>query len=236
MKTKREEKHITDLEKIKSMTIALYDMVKIEDCGLGLGITQHPFVGNMFFYDGKELIQLDNKENLKLCRDKYVEMINNSGLTRIYTMVRSPYKMLWFSLCEEFMSDEDYGNLLQDSWISQDNPNQDVNVSRKECVKLFKKANKRYLMEESDYEYYERLPEVITVYRGVGIGREKFGLSWTDSTVQAEWFKDRFNRNGKEGYLLKAEISKKDVLAYFAHEQELVVDVFKIKKNIEVVK
>lgn len=199
---------------------------------------QHPFIGSMIDFDevSKKMLDLHDEEDLQRCREVWIKRIRESDLLRIYMLVRTPYKMTWFKYCNKFMSEKDFGNYLEDCWVSQENPNQDVNVSRKESVSYFKKANKKYLMTEEDFEYYNNLPDEIEVWRGVSPGREEYGLSWTDDYDKAIWFKRRFERDGSEGYLLSAKIKKEDVLAYFnsRNESELVVDVFKIKNKIVV--
>ena len=224
----------TNLSEIRTMGKILYDAVPIQDAGYG--IVQHPYVSNMFdmSIDG-ELIDLNKEENLKEVRNKYFKIIDESDLLRNYMFIRTPWKLTWFKYVNEYLSEEDYAKYLEDAWVSEENPNMDLNVSRKESIGYFKKANKKFLMNEEDYAYYKELPEELTVWKGVSPGRVSMGLSWTDDKEKAGWFKERFEgMSGEEGLLLEAKINKKDVLAYFntRGEKELVVDVFKIKKQI----
>ena len=110
----------------------------------------------------------------------------------------------------------------------------DVNCSIKEMTGWFKSANKQKLMDEEEYEYWNTLPEQFEVYRGVAPGRTELGLSWTRNLETAEWFASRWNEFGDK-VILKATIQKQQALAYFngRDEDEIVVDVFAIKKNIE---
>lgn len=224
----------TNLSEIRTMGKVLYDAVPIKDAGYG--IVQHPYISSMFdmSINGK-LIDLNQEESLKEVRSKYFKMIDESDLLRNYMFIRTPWKLTWFKYVKEYLSEEDYAHFLEDAWISEENPNMDLNVSRKESIGYFKKANKKFLMNEEDYNYYKGLPEELIVWRGVSPGRVSMGLSWTDDREKAEWFKERFEgMRGEEGLLLEAKINKKDVLAYFntRGEKELVVDVFKIKKQI----
>lgn len=88
------------------------------------------------------------------------------------------------------------------------------------------KAGKRTLMEDTDYAIYTNLPDEFTVYRGVGVGRNPKGLSWTRSYNKAVWFANRFNRDGKTGYVQGAVIKRDKVLAYFntRNEDEIVAN------------
>jgi len=152
----------------------------------------------------------------------------------LFALVSSAWKMIWFKYVSEFMSEKDFAQYLVEAWIRQDNPNQDVNVSRKEAISFFKKAKKHFLMSESEFKHYESLADEVTVWRGVSPGREKFGLSWTDEKEKALWFKKRFERGEKKGYLLEATVPKRHILAYIdgRGEKELVINVFKIKDLI----
>ena len=80
--------------------------------------------------------------------------------------------------------------------------------------------------DEEEYEVYKSLPDKFTVYRGVAIGRNPNGLSWTKSKSKAEWFSHRFDKNNNIGYVQSAIADKQNVLAYFnsRDEDEIVVD------------
>lgn len=97
-------------------------------------------------------------------------------------------------------------------------------------------------MEPEDLEYYNNLPDTITIYRGVSKGRNPYGLSWTDNREKAEWFRDRWENldKNKERFLMTATIPKEYVLCYFntRDEHEIVVDTDKLfaDKNIKIIK
>ena len=55
------------------------------------------------------------------------------------------------------------------------------------------------------------------MYRGVAVGRNPDGMSWTRELDGAEWFSRRF---GESGYIIKGIAYKKDVLAYFSRRNE----------------
>lgn len=82
------------------------------------------------------------------------------------------------------------------------------------------------------YQVYTSMPDELRIYRGVAIGREPNGLSWTSNLETAKWFAHRFDRDDKTGYIETAIAKKEDVLAYFntRGEDELVVNV----RNLEI--
>ncbi|BAL84951.1 hypothetical protein SELR_pSRC101440 (plasmid) [Selenomonas ruminantium subsp. lactilytica TAM6421] len=154
-------------------------------------------------------------------------------LAELYGLVPNPDKMTWFKKCCPYMDLEDYSRYLKKSWLDEEDPNQDKNVSREEIVAYFRKAAK--LMTPEEQAYFDRLPASITIYRGVSPHRATYGLSWTADKEKASWFKGRYEKEGEQGKLLKATIDKKHAICYIdeLQEKELVVDVFKIKDSIE---
>ena len=142
--------------------------------------------------------------------------------------------MTWFRFVSPYLSDEDYGTMLKECWIMEDNPNQDKNVPIKMAIELFRRAKKDCIMDKEEQEYYDNLPETLTLYRGVSEGRERLGLSWTDNYDVAVWYQKRFKEWGRDGVVLKAEVKKEDVLAYFKHDNELLVDVTQLRNIKEI--
>lgn len=95
-------------------------------------------------------------------------------------------------------------------------------------------GNKQKLMGE-DYETWKAFPDKMTLFRGVGVDRKPYGLSWTPNLEKAEWLAHRFDREDRYGYIQKAIVTKENMLAYFQSrgEEEVVVDTYKIKNDIE---
>ena len=226
----------TNLEAVKDMSKLLFEAVPIEEVQQlkGLGIVQHPFVNSTHTINPQtgKMIDLRVSDQLQEYKEEFFKFLCAGDIYRILGMVNSGWKMTWFKHCCPFLSPKDYGELLAYCWVEQENPNQDVNVSRKLAVHFFRKARKSYIMKSSELKVYNTLPDTVTAYRGVAQGRERYGLSWTTDREKAEWFQNRF---GEKNELLKAAVPKEHILAYFNRrgESEVVVDVFKIKKQIE---
>ena len=227
MKTK------TNLEAIKETSKLLFNAVPIEESKFSVVI--HPYVSSLYNFnpDTGKMIDLQKPEELKAYKEKLFEFLDAGDIYRILGMINSGWKMTWFKYCSQFMNQKDFGELLAYCWVQQENPNQDCNVSRQEAVEYFREAKKRYLMEPDELRVYKSLPPIVTAYRGVARGREKYGLSWTNDKEKAEWFQSRF---GEGNCLLKADVPKRNILAYFngRGEKEIVVDVFSIVNEIEV--
>lgn len=249
---------ITNLLEIRNTTKTLARCVEPKVvAGIPL-LDSHPFLQESIWWD--KMMRESNGNNLSLneneiekfsftnpeiyaewlkCFDRQVDRAEN--LARIYMMYRDPYKLTFMKFNGEYMNKKHFAEYLSDAWVTEDNPNMDINVPPEESVKMFQRAEKKWLMEKDDYEYYQNLPDKIEVFRGVSVGRLKYGLSWTDDYEKAEWFRKRFENIGqrKNGenkcMMLKAIVDKKDVLAYFntRNEKELVVNVFNIMDRIE---
>ena len=228
----------TDLEAVRLITMNLFDIVPFEEEKeiKGLGICSHPFATSLFIPDrsNNSLIDLRNPEHAKQYRMWIEEVVKNSSPSRILYRVEKAYRMTWFRLVSPYLSDADYGTLLKDSWITEEDPNQDKNVSQKMAINLFKAAKKEFLMDEEERAVYENLPDEITLYRGVSVGRSRMGLSWTNNPDVAVWYKKRFEEEGKNGIVLKATIEKKNVLAYFEQDNEIIVDTKHLKDVTEI--
>jgi len=232
-------KNITDLQSIKEAVLPLL-YVDIRETDIPF-ILIHPFLSNryMTFANSKQGMNtivdiLESDENLekarKFMKDRIVE---SNEFFRILALTHKPYRPLVFKLSEKFLSKQDYANALEEVWTGTENPNQDPNVSIPQWIKFFKKADKQLLMTEEDFKIYNDISdtEPIEIYRGVGINREPYGLSWTINKKTAEWFAKRWENT--DAYMFKTYCYKKDVLAYFntRNEDELVVNVKNLDKN-----
>jgi len=110
------------------------------------------------------------------------------------------------------VEDKIKAELLSDTWTLIEQPS----VNMKHWVKLFKyfKKRKELLMTEEELEFFNNLPEEITIYRGSEYIK---GISWTLSKEKAEWFAKRFEINGK---VFEKTVNKSDCLCYLNHREE----------------
>lgn len=178
---------------------------------------------------------LTDKEAHAQWREMMAEKIQNTtALRELYIMVRKSYRLTFLKYAKKFMSLKDFSHYLADAWVSSENPSQDVNCSLSLLISWFQQADKKVLMETEDYKVYTSLPEELNIYRGVALGREPNGLSWTADLEKAKWFAHRFDRGDKQGYVEAAIVNKAGVLAYFntRDEDELVVNVRNLKIGV----
>ena len=224
----------TNLTKIREQTMKLFDATPLTPVKVikNTGAVCHPFAKSLFFFclAKKKWLDVSTPSGYAFYRRFILNKINSLSLPFIYDMILDDYKLTWFQLCKDYMSREDFAYYLKHSWLDEEDPNQDKNVSLPEVIRYFRQADKKYLMKPNDFTHYQNLPDTLTVYRGVSPHRAKMGLSWTADKNTALWFKKRYE-GGIKGQLLTATIHKKHILAYIdeRNERELIVDVFKIQ-------
>lgn len=105
-------------------------------------------------------------------------------------------------------------------------------------VLSYLKANrpdKEFLMEEEDREFFNNLPDEVTIYRGCTkeeIKSGNFRLSWTLDKKIAEFFaftyiNHTYDKGGKKDItkydIMEKVVSKKDLLCYFSGRNEAEV-------------
>lgn len=226
----------TNLNEIKNVAkLFLYQPIKVDDNFSSKLCVYHPFLSTSTTCVDSEFVDvLDNKEALKKYRKCMEEEIDNSDLYRIYILIRKSYRLAFIKYCEPYLSEKDLAELFADAWVSSENPNQDANCPIPYLIKMFKKCDKQYLMQEKDYKVYQSLPDTFTIYRGVAVNRNPNGLSWTQNLKTAKWFAHRFDTIKDKGYIQTAIAKKEDVLAYFntRNEDEIVYNSKKLEITI----
>jgi hypothetical protein len=77
----------------------------------------------------------------------------------------------------------------------------------------------RDFLEPEDKDFFDSLPERVTVYRGTQRPGRHVGISWTTDKEIAEWFARRFCLKGTPT-LLSGQVRKSSIIAAFAHRKE----------------
>ena len=229
----------TNLDEVKDVAkMFLYLPIKIDEKFSPLLCVHHPFLSSSIVTipsKGLNMVDvLQDSEALTEYQTFMENQIDDGNLYKVYSLIRKPYRLTFIKYCEQYLSDKNLAELLADAWVSSENPNQDVNCSISYLVKLFKKCNKEYLMQSEDYAVYNSLPDEFSIYRGVAVGRNPKGLSWTQNLEKAKWFANRFNTETKKGYVQVGIAKKEHVLAYFntRGEDEIVYNSKKLDISI----
>jgi len=94
-------------------------------------------------------------------------------------------------------------------------------------LRFFKEV--KQVTDEESQEQYNKLPDVVMIYRGVltndGL-KGDLGVSWTLDYKVANMFALRFKPLGGDSYILKGEIDKEKILFFTnaREESEVIID------------
>lgn len=204
-------------------------------------IVKHPFTDYAYFYIGKDAGDIEESvvdiTKNEAGFEKFVERCDRIiQITKDYpsyaSVITKPYRSWFLKITKEHISVEDMSRYLKTLWITTDTVNVDQFISKEEYVSLFKEADPKVLMNEKEYKIFKKIPDEITVYRGVNTtsNHPVRALSWTRDRKTAQWFANRFVSDTDAGAVYKTTVKKKDVLAYFENEDEIVVNYKNLKK------
>ena len=247
-----EEAHMqkTDLPELKRRAIAfLHTPIKVSYMTIGslpnhrIAQPSHPYFSNDIVMDnGTPLMILEDESALHRAIQKWTDMINATNtVMQIFLDITKPYRLQFFQNVQEYLSTEDFSEMLGEVWTDCENPNSYPNIKVEEIVKWFEKADKEILMNEEEYSEYNSLADEFKVYRGGGVKSNPHGLSWTQDEETAYWFCERFGTSSDEEddnedeeghpFVYSAIAKKEDVLAYFARreETEIVISTKKLR-------
>lgn len=230
----------TNMEAIKQIAHAF---ANFDVNYLRLGIVDHPFFTSSVYakpftekkgkYETLAVWNLTDAHDLEEARQQLHNVINKiKTYTQFQFTMNRRYASAFFKYTFEYLDKQDYCDALMLLFTTLEYANDDTNLTLSDFTRLFRRCPTVDFIElPEDKEHYEALPDVITIYRGVKPKAKVKALSWTDKLETAQWFADRFEKNGK---VYKAQINKKDVLVYTNQrdESELIVN-FRKLQNIE---
>lgn len=205
----------TDLQAIKDKAIALLYIEPEPVPELPIFLT-HPYFesrATVLPNSNKFVDIIEDSEALQIARDDLQAKINSvDSAERVFMFLRTQYRLTLFKYTNQYMSPEDFKEVLLFSWIMMEHPLSDMNVTKGEMLRWFKKIG-----------YISDLSGVVMIYRGVGSEKYRDGISWTLDKSKAEWFATRFT---DDGIIYSAKVKSKDILYYISErgEEEIIVD------------
>lgn len=205
----------TDLQSIKDKAIVLLYIEPEPIPELPIFLTHSYFESRAIVLpnSNKFVDIIDDSEALQIVRDDLQAKINSvDSAEKVFMFLRQQYRLTLFKYTNQYMSPEDFKEVLLFSWIMIEYPLSDVNVTKNEMLRWFGKLN-----------FVSNLSGVVTIYRGVGSEKYRNGISWTLVKSKAEWFATRFTDNG---IVYSAKVKSKDILYYISErgEEEIIVD------------
>lgn len=213
----------TDIDAVKKVLLRWLYLPYISRPELGGLFSNHPIIDSAVLLNNE--LTIVNDETIRDVRQMFTETIESRNYaTILFMMVKKPYRLSFFCEVSQYLSVEDYNEIL--SWVYKDieYPNYDNDVE--ELVNHFEIINRDLFMDEEDKQMYENLPTTFTVYRGIRTEDYYDALSWTTDIDTAKWFAQRFNHNG---FVATATINKEDVYCCYTQESEVVVNPHRIQ-------
>lgn len=191
---------------------------------VGWPMLKHPYLYEMIVDLDKAALINERFKHKKRTIEQYYNDKNYSG---VLALAERPYRLEEFRKFCNDIPDKEYWESL--GWIWTDSENiwemfdtwkimlNDVSRNPTEF--------RQFMMDEEERKVFDKLPEIITIYRGCSI-HNKMGFSWTLDISVAMTFVNRLRRKREVRYLIKAECNKENVIAYFdgRNEKEIVVD------------
>ena len=110
---------------------------------------------------------------------------------------------------KQTMSKKEFGNLLAVMYNAKTD-----NAPVELLLQCFEGLKKWHLMDINELLVYWKMPQHITIYRGAFMTEKQPRLSWS--------LEESIARMYGEGKMFKTTICKKDIIAYFKNEKEVV--------------
>lgn len=205
----------TSLKAIKGVAIDLL-WLKPEPVPELPFLVRHPYFQNnvTVLPHSNQLIDIiQDEEALQKVSKLMQEQIEKSkSVMKIFMLLLPQYRLTFFKYVNQYLSDEDFKDMLLYSWIMVEKPSNDANVTQSEILKWFRQLN-----------YVSNLSGVVEIYRGVTDESGRNGISWTLNKEKAEWFANRFKENG---IVYRAKVKASNILYYIddRDEDEIIVD------------
>lgn len=146
------------------------------------------------------------------------QAIADKNYKRIVWLHERPYRLDAFIEIADRLSDEQYWSLLGSIWTDTENAWQNLEAWKELFSSI--RPKRQYLMDWDEQLALSSLADTVKVYRGCQKGINEDGISWTLKRDKAEWFANRFS---KDGIVIEKEISKSDIIAVFTGRNEFEV-------------
>jgi len=180
----------------------------------GMEMVKHPFCYSV--PHSQNMNALVN-ERYRLIKDHMAKLWDEGKWSRFIFLHERPYRLDAFLQTLEFLTDEEFNELLAEIWVDSENIWQ--NKTAWENLFKYEAFNKNLFMSDDDLASYKSLPEKFTIYRGTKPNRE-LGMSWTLDEDKAAWFARRLTRKSEKAIVIQAEMTKEHTLAYLGERNE----------------
>lgn len=180
---------------------------------------------------------MNNLYDIKL--KEFNELISEENYIDAVDVIERPWRIEWTFENKELIVEKKgikyYYELLGDVY----NDTENAREFKDEIVELFQFGKSpRLMMNDDELSDFEKLPERIKVWRGVGVNNaieeDLIGSSWTIDYDKALFFANRNTRFKDESYplIFGIEIEKTDVLSFITRRKESEIILDHTKLNI----
>lgn len=206
----------------------------------------HPYTNNWIVFDGKNYLDLHDKNNVDKWRSYVGELLDKAdNLGFLFMLLDKRYYLTFLQHTLSYLSSKELGEILAIIWPSLENPSSNTLFTNEELLQLFVKADKSTLMKPNDEIVYSNLKSNLTVYRGINTTEENVeisdkywrSLSWTTDYKRAEWYAKRWSdiKSNSTMIVFETVILKEDIIATFEYENEIILNFGNIKsENVKV--
>lgn len=190
------------------------------------GLLSHPLISSVFNMSPKsgQIIVVTEENKAQAFKERLEHLATLKTMGHIWIFVQKPYKLDLIFFARDVLTTDEFTGLLRDGWMATEFPHQS-GVRR--MLSLFKRADKSKLMNKEEKEFYDSLPKIVTIYRGLqGAKSPVRGISWTLDFEKAKWFASRWKTVVRPGNVVTAMIHKDHIFAYFQdrNESEIIVN------------
>ena len=214
-----------EVNKAQNLALVYLNSQMIKNKEWGDFIVDHPFFQSAFLTDKNGMFNAFNEpkryENYLAEWEQYIKEKTTVG--QILSLIRKAYRIDFIKNLYEIygFSEQDCGKLLREQWVSLEN-NETQNKKTKRAMEKWLAAIKPLRLEyDEDKKEYESLPETFIVYRGIQIGENPIGFSWTIKKSTAIWFANRFDNENDQ--VCEMKINKNDVVFYSNERSEFEI-------------
>ncbi|HIG58677.1 MAG TPA: hypothetical protein EYQ21_04665 [Flavobacteriales bacterium] len=197
--------------------------------GIGAMSLKHPLVFQLFYSPDLNAMCNNIYKHKKECIEECIEEKNYSQLLWMY---ERPHRIDAFlehiAPNLSFRTDE-YWDILSSLIVDSENiwqwkskyENLVINVDAEHA---------RRMMDDEEREFFDNLPDEVTVYRGALEFKDGTsnidGYSWSIARETAEFFANRFVRDGVTPVVVEGTVAKDKIRSYFSGrgENEIIAD------------
>lgn len=193
----------------------------------------HPFFESSFLADKNGMFNAFNEpkryEDYLIEWEKHIKELTT--VNQILSLIRKAYRIDFINNLYVMygFSEQDCGELLRKQWVALENNEIQSRKTQRTMEKWLEAIKPRKLICDEDKKKYELLPETFIVYRGIQIGENPIGFSWTLNKSTAVWFANRFDN--KNAQVCEMEINKNDVVFYTNERNEFEIVLIPSKIN-----